>query len=92
MKFDNYEKELTDKIIVYTKRYDNKYIVYFKTIIHCFTKMLNIPTIRIPNRCVDTVEKLPDEIFRIAVRLEGGLGDIIVYSLWVKEFSKFIKE
>lgn len=78
-------QELSYKVGKYMNTYNNKYIVYSKIIFYCIKKMLNIPTFHKSN-----TEKLPKNVLRIAVRLDGGLGDIVVYSLWVKEFSKLI--
>lgn len=85
---NNFEHELKGKINKYTRKYNNKYMVYFKTIFYCLTKMLKFPSRNKGNK----IPKLPEDVLRIAIRLDGGLGDVLVYGLWLKEFSKIIKQ
>jgi len=86
MKVENFGQELGGKINKYVRKYNNKYEVYFRTIFYCLTRIFNIPT-----HVTGDVKKLPEDVLRIAIRLDGGLGDVLVYSLWVKEFSKIIE-
>ena len=86
MKIENFGPDLRGKVNKYVRKYNNKYNVYLRVIFYCLTQMF-----KVPKHVRSSIAPLPNDSLRIAIRLDGGLGDVLVYGLWVKEFSKIIK-
>lgn len=86
MKIENFGSDLRGKVNKYVRKYNNKYIVYLKVVFYCLNQLF-----RIPKHVRTSIPSIPQNSLRIAIRLDGGLGDVLVYGLWVKEFSKIIK-
>ena len=86
MKIENFGPDLRGKVNKYVRKYNNKYNVYLRVIFYCLTQIF-----KVPKHVRSSIAPLPNNALRIAIRLDGGLGDVLVYGLWVKEFSKIIK-
>ncbi len=83
---ENLKLNFIAKLNKYTKIYDNVFVIFFKMMFYLFTQCLSLPS----HFGKGKIQKLPQKYLRIAIRFDGGLGDILVYSVWAKEFSKML--
>ena len=81
---ENLKLNFVAKLNKYAKKYNNVYVIFFKILFSIISLTFSFPT----HFGKGKIEKLSKEYLRIAIRFEGGLGDILVYTVWVKEFSK----
>ena len=86
--FNNIKDDLRAKLNKYLRKYDNVFFIVLKLFVFSATRTFNM---LMPTFGENSVKKLPSDALRIAVRMDGGLGDILVYTMWVKEFSKIIE-
>ena len=89
MKKENFYKTLVDRVNVYSKRYPNSYPVSVLKLIWFMFKSL-FHNYRQKQENQEIAKFYIDEKLTVAVRLDGDFGDIIVYSMWVKEFFKYM--
>ena len=77
MKIENFGPDLRGKVNKYVRKYNNKYNVYLRVIFYCLTQIF-----KVPKHVRSSIAPLPNNALRIAIRLDGGLGDVLVYGLW----------
>lgn len=68
----------------YTIKYNSVVVILLKICAYAFTTILKSLIVRTK----DVNPQQEKNSLKIAVRLDGGIGDILVYSLWVKELRK----
>ena len=79
--------DLKNKVDKYCTKYNNPKKVYLKMIGYCLRNLIKAPPFNVKNQGNNKKNEL-----KIAIVLEGGIGDTLVYSVWAKEFSKrFLK-
>lgn len=86
--FENLKNDLPVKMNKYSKKYNSIFFIFVKLIFFSITRILNI---LMPSFGKNKIEKLPSKVLKIAVCLDGGVGDMLVYAVWLKEFSKIIE-
>lgn len=79
---------LVSRIIRYEKKYSSVYFILTKTASYCLRETSNLLVKNLLNK----FNKVNTNKLSIAIRLDGGIGDNLVLTLWVKEFSKHLDE
>ncbi|MBP3924571.1 hypothetical protein J6E39_04955 [bacterium] len=83
---NNAKLEIFAKTSKYVRKYNNIAVIYFKLLISLIINIFHVPVYFGKEK----VQPLDKKFLRIAVRMDGGLGDMLVYSVWIKEFSKIV--
>ena len=76
--------ELRGKVNKYCKKYKNPVVVYIKMIGYCIGEIIKV------KKALKTDKN--DNTLNISISTTGGVGDILYRAVWLKEFSKRLKD
>ena len=77
-------KNLLRKSKQYCEEYNYTQYIYFKMFYYCFSQIFK--------QTKKIKQKSKNNILKINIATSGGIGDIIYRSIWIKEFTKGLKD